>query len=277
VLLEPEKDVKEVFDKIMLPCQTENRINNTFNAPVRTTPLQPIDKDDLPLEFREVKTDFMTSTKKKAAASVIKRKAYDTDTDNNGSDAEAAKFGGKGEKIMSLKELSSAFKETTQAETDPLNFENSLKEMGLGDLDSFLDADQSSKADSSATKDSGIVGKIMEQNRKIAQEIREKEAAPVTQDAMMNDLEDIANQEGDSDVAPVSPYADALTSKEEAKVSEEKTKQQFIQAVQAVSSASETDEAGASGSDASETQKRKFRNPRRQRKNPQEKAKELQE
>ena len=53
----------------------------------------------------------------------------------------------------------------------------------------------------------------------------------------------------ESDAAPVSPYADALTAKEEAQVQEADRERQFLKAVQAVSSASETDEA-ASGTEA---------------------------
>jgi len=89
----------------------------------------------------------------------------------------------------------------------------------------------------------------------------------------MDDLENLAKEEQvDSDVAPMSPFADALTKEEEKQQEDEKTKKQFIQSVQAVSSASETDENGASGSDASESKKKYFR---KQQKSVKDKAKDI--
>jgi len=35
ILLDPDINIKEKFDQIDLPCNTEDRINNTINAPVR--------------------------------------------------------------------------------------------------------------------------------------------------------------------------------------------------------------------------------------------------
>jgi hypothetical protein len=35
ILIEPDINIKEKFDKIDLPCNTEQRINNTLNAPIR--------------------------------------------------------------------------------------------------------------------------------------------------------------------------------------------------------------------------------------------------
>ena len=35
ILLDPDINIKEKFDQIDLPCNQEDRINNTINAPVR--------------------------------------------------------------------------------------------------------------------------------------------------------------------------------------------------------------------------------------------------
>ena len=36
IMLEPDINIKEVFDKFDLACNQENRINNTLNAPIRS-------------------------------------------------------------------------------------------------------------------------------------------------------------------------------------------------------------------------------------------------
>lgn len=36
ILIEPEINIKEKFDQIDLMCNKEHRINNTFNAPLKT-------------------------------------------------------------------------------------------------------------------------------------------------------------------------------------------------------------------------------------------------
>ena len=36
ILIDPDIKIKEKFEQIDLPCNTEQRINNTFNAPIRT-------------------------------------------------------------------------------------------------------------------------------------------------------------------------------------------------------------------------------------------------
>ena len=89
---------------------------------------------------------------------------------------------------------------------------------------------------------------------------------------MMDDLDDLAgppveqtaapskaidsdpHHTEESDTAPVSPYADALTAEQEAKQKEEERKKQFLKAVQIVSSASETDEM--SGTESAKARKR---------------------
>jgi hypothetical protein len=37
VVIEPDINIKEKFDQIDLPCNIENRINNSMNAPKRET------------------------------------------------------------------------------------------------------------------------------------------------------------------------------------------------------------------------------------------------
>jgi len=117
VMLEPEVDVKETFDKII--HSEVPRLNNTLDAPVRDKPVQPIDPSKLPPEFREVKSDFLS--KKKVPPP---KKNYDTDTDT---EPEAVKSKAKKEKVMTLEQLTEVFKETAKLNaSDPLNFEHSL-------------------------------------------------------------------------------------------------------------------------------------------------------
>lgn len=63
---------------------------------------------------------------------------------------------------------------------------------------------------------------------------------------MMDDLEQLANEEDDnqeiSDSAPVSPFADALSAKEEEAIAKQQKQEDFKNTVKDISSASETDE-----------------------------------
>ena len=61
---------------------------------------------------------------------------------------------------------------------------------------------------------------------------------------MVEGLEELAKGDAteESDVAPVSPYADALTQQELERVEAEERHAMFLKSLQAVSSASETDE-----------------------------------
>ena len=59
VMIDPDIKIREQFEKIELPCNQENRMNNTINAPIRA-------KD-----------------KKKGPKMPKSQKVYDTDTDNN--------------------------------------------------------------------------------------------------------------------------------------------------------------------------------------------------
>jgi predicted GNAT family acetyltransferase len=89
--------------------------------------------------------------------------------------------------------------------------------MGLDDVDVIIDPEH---------RKQGIVDQVMEKNRKFAKENEEKEE----EFDMMQGLNDIAEekpqeQTEDSDVAPVSPYADSLTVEEQIK-KDEKDKQE---------------------------------------------------
>lgn len=43
ILIDPDINIKEKFEEIDLACNKENRINNTFNAPIKT--LEQIQKE----------------------------------------------------------------------------------------------------------------------------------------------------------------------------------------------------------------------------------------
>ena len=84
ILIDPDINIKEKFDKIDLPCNQENRLNNTFNAPVKRDP-----------------------SSKRRAPRLPKRnkKQFESDTDPAASDKEEAKI-----QPMSIKEQTQKFK-----------------------------------------------------------------------------------------------------------------------------------------------------------------------
>jgi len=59
VMIEPDFNIKDKFEKILLPCMQEERINNTMNAPVKRSP------------------------QKQSKTHLLDQKTYDTDTDTN--------------------------------------------------------------------------------------------------------------------------------------------------------------------------------------------------
>lgn len=63
------------------------------------------------------------------------------------------------------------------------------------------------------------LGKLIEYNQNLSKQKAEAQETSASQ--ALNDLEALANDEEESDVAPVAPYADALT-QEEQKVEDEK-------------------------------------------------------
>ena len=101
--------------------------------------------------------------------------------------------------------------------------------MGLDDVDEILEPEH---------RKQGIVDQVMEKNRKYAKDTQDKEE----QFDLMQGLNEIAEEQQDSDVAPVSPYADALTVEEQIKNDEKNKQTQFQKPINAISSASETDE-----------------------------------
>ena len=68
ILLDPDINIKEKFDQIDLPCNQEDRINNTLNAPKRPEQILPTSSH---------------SGKKKVPKGPVSHKTYDTDTDGN--------------------------------------------------------------------------------------------------------------------------------------------------------------------------------------------------
>lgn len=74
IMLDPDINIKEKFDKIQLPCDNEARINNTINAPIR-----------------ENRPGGAAGGKKRGPRLPRSAKTYDTDTDNAGSEAEDSK------------------------------------------------------------------------------------------------------------------------------------------------------------------------------------------
>ena len=79
ILIEPDINIKAKFDAIELACNKEQRINNTFNAPIRTP--EQMEKFNAIL-MRERQRERET----KMQAPKIASKQYDTDTDNGGGD-----------------------------------------------------------------------------------------------------------------------------------------------------------------------------------------------
>jgi len=73
ILLDPDINIKEKFDQIDLPCNQEDRINNTINAPVRPDQSQG---------HQYVSADG-ESGKKRGLRGPKSHKTYDTDTDTN--------------------------------------------------------------------------------------------------------------------------------------------------------------------------------------------------
>ena len=77
LLIDPDINIKEKFDKIDLACNQEQRINNTLNAPIRTK--EQIAMDALAqslLNQHQVNSPKMQPPK-------VTGKQYETDTDNN--------------------------------------------------------------------------------------------------------------------------------------------------------------------------------------------------
>ena len=66
-MLDPDINIKEKFDQIVLPCNSVDRINNSINAPVRP---------------------HGESGKKRGPRGPMTSKTYDTDTDNQASASE---------------------------------------------------------------------------------------------------------------------------------------------------------------------------------------------
>jgi len=77
IMLDPDINIKEKFDLITLPCDIENRINNAFNAPVRS-------------EYMKIESSYTqeSATSKKRGPKMKITKTYDTDTDNQLSEEE---------------------------------------------------------------------------------------------------------------------------------------------------------------------------------------------
>ena len=75
ILIEPDINIKAKFEAIELACNREQRINNTFNAPIRTP--EQMEKFNAIL-LREKQRERET----KMQAPKIASKQYDTDTDN---------------------------------------------------------------------------------------------------------------------------------------------------------------------------------------------------
>lgn len=254
IMLDPDINIKEKFDLIDLKCNTENRINNAINAPVRTEYIGQISSS----------SNQDSAASKRRGPRMKTTKTYDTDTDNQLSEEE--KFVSKKRAQKADDGISKSLKQAQQSETfkaDPLSFENSLKESGIDNLDDII----SGKA--TAAKGPSQLSQIIKDNEAYQKKMAEEDAAKGFN--VMDDLDDIAgppveetapskaidsdpHHTEESDTAPVSPYADALTAEQEAKQKEEERKKQFLKAVQIVSSASETDEM--SGTESAKARKR---------------------
>lgn len=170
VMIDPDIKIREQFEKIELPCNQENRMNNSLNAPIRA-------KD-----------------KKKGPKMPKSQKVYDTDTDNNTiSEAEELPED-PNDKI--LKTLDEAMHKATLRPTEKppvaaaapsrkamppaqpveedkndgegLLFENALKDVGLGEIDEMIgmQPEHSKK---------GIVQQIVSENKKAEKKRQELE------------------------------------------------------------------------------------------------------
>jgi hypothetical protein len=56
-MIEPDINIKEKFDKIDLPCNIENRINNSMNAPKRE---KSVKEHRIPITNKTYDTDTDT-------------------------------------------------------------------------------------------------------------------------------------------------------------------------------------------------------------------------
>lgn len=56
-MIEPDINIKEKFDKIDLPCNIENRINNSMNAPKRE---KIVKENRIPITNKTYDTDTDT-------------------------------------------------------------------------------------------------------------------------------------------------------------------------------------------------------------------------
>ena len=180
ILLDPDINIKEKFDEIELPCNQEDRINNSINAPLR--PGLGQDQQEIAVGGE--------SGKKRGPRGPINHKTYDTDTDTNpasGSEHEDARQQSRNTgsrrpqqtqaQQPRVPEEAKSLEQAQQSQTflaakgldapkDPLNFENSLKEAGLDDLDDIIGMDKNAKQRSDHLK-RGIVGEIVQENRKM--------------------------------------------------------------------------------------------------------------
>lgn len=102
IMIDPDININEQFEKIDLPCNRENRMNNTFNAPLRSQSNQS-----------------PSETKKRGPRGPKSHKTYDTDTDTNPASASDREEVKQGHRIPStIKETyKSAAKTFAEAQT----------------------------------------------------------------------------------------------------------------------------------------------------------------
>ena len=134
ILIEPDINIKAKFDAIELACNKEQRINNTFNAPIRTP--EQMEKFNAIL-MRERQRERET----KMQAPKIASKQYDTDTDNGGGDGNTDTE----QPIVNPLTIDPANPLNLPADSMPhgynrsnLDFKNILKQFGVSSLNKFM-------------------------------------------------------------------------------------------------------------------------------------------
>lgn len=119
IMLDPDINIKEMFEQIELPCNQVERMNNSIYAPVRKTPLPKKNLNKLPANTKTYDTDSGVEEEEKTPA-----------------------FRGdeKFKKVMSAKLAEAQLANTFNVDSnDPLSFDKSLKEMGLDNVDEIID------------------------------------------------------------------------------------------------------------------------------------------
>jgi len=168
IMLDPDINIKEKFEQVELPCDREQRINNTINAPIR---------ESLP--------SSISSGKKRGPRVPRSTKTYDTDTDTQPADVDDE------DESTQKTRGTNAKRDGQQAKSSGATAGKSLSQAQLPQ--SFPASGQQIGEKSDSTLRPGIVGEIIQKNREALQQMEEDAAnRAFTQDDMLEGLEALA-------------------------------------------------------------------------------------